>query len=97
VLAVERPAMQAILFQLVGPDNLPSAVPANSTISSVSHLIGPAFAGALIATVGVEICFVVNAASYLAVIFMLVTLRPSELVVRPLLGRAKGRLREGFA
>jgi MFS family permease len=97
VLAVERPAMQAILFQLVGPDTLPSAVAANSTINSVSRLIGPALAGALIATVGVEICFVVNAASYLAVIFVLVTLRPSELVVRPLLGRAKGRLREGFA
>ena len=46
VLAVERPTMQAILFQLVGPDLLPSAVAANSTINSVSRLIGPAIAGA---------------------------------------------------
>ena len=46
VLAVERPAMQAILFQLVGPDLLPSAVATNSTINSVSRLIGPAIAGA---------------------------------------------------
>jgi MFS family permease len=68
VLAVERPAMQAILYELVGPELLPSAVATNSTIASVSRLIGPALAGALIATVGVEACFVINAASYLVVI-----------------------------
>jgi MFS family permease len=97
VLAVERPAMQAILYQLVGPELLPGAVASNSTINSVSRLIGPAVAGALIATVGVETCFVINAASYLVVIGALVALRASELVDRPLIGRAKGKLREGFA
>jgi len=97
VLAVERPAMQAIIFQLVGPDLLPSAVAANSTINSVSRLIGPALAGVLIATVGVGACFFLNAASYLVVIGALVALRSSELVARPLVGRAKGKLREGFA
>lgn len=97
VLAVERPAMQAILFQLVGPELLPSAVAANSTINSVSRLIGPALAGVLIATVGVATCFFLNAASYLVVIGALIALRSSELVARPLAGRAKGKLREGFA
>ena len=97
VLAVERPAMQAILFQLLGADLLPSGVAANSTINAVSRLIGPAVAGALIATVGVSTCFFINAASYLVVIGALVLLRSSELVDRPLIGRAKGRLREGFA
>ncbi|MCU1354928.1 MAG: transporter [Acidimicrobiales bacterium] len=97
VLAVERPTMQAILFQLVGPELLPSAVAANSTINSVSRLVGPALAGALIATVGVETCFLINAASYVVVIGALLALRSSELVDRPLIGRAKGRLREGFA
>jgi MFS family permease len=96
ILAVERPAMQAIIFQLVGPDLLPSAVAANSTINSVSRLIGPAIAGALIATAGVALCFTINAASYLVVIAVLIMLRRSELVDRPLAGRTKGRLREGF-
>ena len=41
LLAVERPAMQAIIFQLVGKDLLPSAVAANSTINSMSRLVGP--------------------------------------------------------
>ena len=97
VLAVERPAMQAILFQLVGPDLLPSAVAANATINSVSRLIGPAIAGALIATVGVEACFFINAASYLIVIGALALLHTATLVDRPMIGRTKGRLREGFA
>ena len=97
VLAVERPAMQAILYQLVGPELLPSGVAANSTINSFSRLIGPAIAGVLIATVGVNACFFINAASYLVVIGALVALRSSELVSRPLVGRAKGKLREGFA
>jgi MFS family permease len=97
VLAIERPAMQAIVFELVGPEMLPRAVAANSTIASVSRLVGPALAGALIATVGVEACFYLNAASYLAVIGALLALRSNELVVRPLVGRTKGKLREGFA
>ena len=97
VLAVERPAMQAILYQLVGVELLASAVATNSTINSVSRLIGPALAGGLIATVGVKTCFYINAATYLVVIAALIALRSSELTTRPLIGRTKGRLREGFA
>jgi MFS family permease len=97
VLAVERPTMQAILFQLVGRDLLSNAVAANGTINSVSRLIGPALAGGLIATVGVTIGFYINAASYLVVITALLALRSSELVARPMIGQTKGKLREGFA
>ncbi len=97
VLAIERPSMQAILYQLVGPDLLPGAVAVNSTINSVSRLIGPALAGALIATVGIETCFVVNASTYLIVVAAIATLRTADLVDRPLAGRTKGKLREGLA
>ncbi len=97
LLAVERPAMQAILFQLVGNELLPSAVAANSTINSMSRLVGPAVAGALIAVFDVGICFAVNATSYLVVIGALLRLRRSELIDRPLLGRTKGKFREGLA
>lgn len=97
VLAVERPTMQAILFQLVGRDLLSNAVAANGTINSVSRLIGPAIAGGLIATVGVTVGFYINAASYLVVIAALLALRTSELIARPMVGQTKGKLREGFA
>lgn len=97
VLAVERPTMQAILFQLVGRDLLSDAVAVNGTINSVSRLIGPAIAGGLIATVGVTIGFYINAVSYLMVIAALLALRSSELVPRPMIVQTKGKLREGFA
>jgi MFS family permease len=89
--------MQAALYLLVGPDMLPNAVAVNGTINSVSRLIGPAVAGALIATVGVGIGFYVNAASYVVVIVALFALHTGELHPRPLVGRSRGRLREGFA
>ena len=56
-----------------------------------------ALSGALIAIVGVGICFVVNAATYVVVIIALIGLRTSELVDRPLIGPTKGKLREGLA
>ena len=96
VLAVERPAMQSFVFELVGPALLPKAVAANSSINPVSRLVGPALAGVLIATVGVEACFSINAVSYLVVIAALVALRRDDLLIRPHLGTAKGKLREGF-
>jgi MFS family permease len=97
VLAVERPAMQALLFQLVGRDALPSAVAANSTIVSVSRLVGPALGGAMVAVTGVASCFYANAISYLVVLAALASISRSRLVPRPLGTRAGGNLRVAVA
>ena len=91
VLAIERPAMQALLFQLVGRETLPSAVAANSTIVSVSRLIGPALGGAMTATVGVASCFYANAVSYVAVVAALMSM--DRLIPRPLAARTGGDIR----
>ncbi len=93
VLAVERPAMQALLFQLVGRDTLPSAVAANSTIVGVSRLVGPALGGAMIAFSGVASCFYVNALSYGAVIVALASISRSQMIARPIGTRASRNLR----
>jgi len=97
VLAVERPAMQALLFQLVGREVLPSAVAANSTIASVSRLVGPALGGAMIAISGVAACFYANAVSYGAVIVALASIRRRQMVARPTSPRARGNLRAAVA
>jgi MFS family permease len=97
VLAVERPAMQALLFQLVGREALPSAVAANSTIASVSRLVGPALGGAMVAVSGVAACFYTNAASYVAVAVALASISRSRLVPRPVGARAGGNLRAALA
>lgn len=97
VLAVERPAMQALLFQLVGREALPSAVAANGTIMSVSRLIGPALGGLMVSVTGIASCFYVNALSYAAVLAALTSIRPAQLVARPVGGRAAGNLRDAVA
>ena len=97
VLAIERPAMQAMLFQLVGHDALPSAVATNSTIASVSRLIGPALGGAMIAIAGVASCFYANAVSYVVVFVALSSITRGRLVSRPKVPRARGNLRAAFA
>ncbi len=91
ILAVERPAMQALLLQLVGRETLPSAVAANSTIVSVSRLVGPALGGAMIAVTGIASCFYANAISYVAVVVALARIR--RLIPRPLTRRSGGGIR----
>ncbi len=93
VLAVERPAMQALLFQLVGRETLPSAVAANSTIIAMSRLVGPALGGVMIASVGISWCFYANAVSYLVVAAALASIRRRELVPRPTASREGGTIR----
>ncbi len=93
VLAVERPAMQAFMFQLVGRDDLPSAVAANSTIMAVSRLVGPALGGAMVALTGVASCFFANSVSYVVVFIALAGISRSQLVARPTSTRASRNLR----
>ena len=96
VTALERPAMQAIVFQLVGAERLASAVGINGIINTAARLVGPSIAGLLIATAGIATCFFVNAASYLVVIGALLFLRKRDLVARPLRAKGAGGLREGL-
>lgn len=97
VLAIERPVMQALLFQLVGRDALPSAVAANSTIVSVSRLVGPALGGAMVAVTGIASCFYANAVSYAVVLVAIAGIRRADLVPRPLGARTGGNLRSTVA
>lgn len=97
VLAIERPAMQALLFQLVGRDTLPSAVAANSTIVSVARLVGPALGGAMVAATGLASCFYVNAVSFLVVAAALASIARADLVPRPVAQRRGGDIRAAIS
>ena len=63
---------------------------------NVARAIGPAVAGILIATVGDGVCFLVNAASFVAVVASLLTLDRTALNPTPPTPRAPGQLREGL-
>lgn len=93
VLAVERPAMQALLYQLVGREALPSAVATNSTVVSVARLVGPALGGAMVAATGVASCFYANSVSFVVVLVALASIQRVDLVPRPLGARAGRNLR----
>jgi len=74
--AFEIPIRQSFLSEMAGREDLMTAIALNSSVFNVTRVIGPAAAGLLIAAAGVAACFFVNAASYLAVLWMLAIMRP---------------------
>lgn len=92
--AFDSPARQTFVAELVDDDLLPNAVGLNSTSFNAARMIGPAIAGSLIAAVGTGWVFLINAASFVAVLTSLTALRTLPLRERP--ARARGSLLEGF-
>jgi MFS family permease len=87
VNAVDYPTRQAFVMEMVGGERVVNAVSLNSVLVHSARIAGPALAGVLIATVGVEPCFALNAASFAVMIGALrgmdtETLRASEVVPR---------------
>jgi len=89
VFAIDMPARQAFVSEMVGPSDVASAVALNSTVYSAGRLVGPAVAGVVIAATsaafgsqvqGTGVAFLVNAASYGAVILGMLLMRASELI-----------------
>jgi MFS family permease len=78
-LSFDAPGRQALTFEMVGPSELPNAVALNAGLFNASRIVGPAIAGAVIATIGTGACFVINAVSFLAVLAALASMRPEEL------------------
>ena len=81
--AFEIPARQAFVGEMVGKDDLFTAVAINSTVFNGTRVIGPALAGILLAAAGAAVCFYVNAASYLAVLAGLILMRLPPRPERP--------------
>jgi MFS family permease len=96
VNAVDNPTRQAFVFEMVGKDEVRNAVTLNSSQVSLSRVIGPAIAGALIATVGLAPCFIINGLSYIAVLISLFMMRADQLHTAPPVASRKGQLLEGF-
>ena len=96
VNAVDNPARQSFVPELVGPEMLGNAVGLNSVVVNAARAMGPAIAGVLIATVGTGVCFLVNAASFVAVLAALALMRADRLRPVPPTHPAPGQLSEGL-
>ncbi len=95
--AIDSPARQAFVSELVPADSLPNAVGLNSTAFNTARLIGPAVSGLLIEAVGIGWVFVLNALLFLAPVTALAIMRAEELVPRRIVPRSPGQIREGVA
>jgi MFS family permease len=94
--AFENSARQAFVREMVGKDELRNAITLNSVTVNAARAVGPAIGGILIATVGTGVCFLLNAASFAAVVTSLLIMDRSALRPSPPAGRASGQLREGL-
>lgn len=81
--AFDSPARQAFVSDIVAGPNVSNAVALNSATFNMSRLIGPAVSGFLIVAVGGGWVFVLNAATFLAMLFALSAMRTDEFVPRP--------------
>jgi MFS family permease len=96
VTAFDSTARQTFVSELVGEADLSNAVALNSTSFNAARMIGPAIAGVLIAGVGTGWVFLVNAASFVAVLCSLNLFRVDELHRESRAVRTRGSLGEGF-
>jgi MFS family permease len=98
VTVVDNPTRQAFAVEMVGKDGMANAIALNSAVFNLARIAGPAVAGLVIAAVGTPAAFLVNAASYGAVIIGLKLMRPGELYQVPRARRSGGgQLREALA
>jgi MFS family permease len=95
--AVDAPVRQSFAGEMVGPGGLTNAVALNSMTFNTARIVGPAVAGLMIAAIGTGWVFLVNAATFVAVLLGLALMRPADMFAyekRP--GRALAAVLEGL-
>ena len=94
--AFDAPVRQTFVSQLVGEEDLHNAVTLNTMSFNIGSLIGPAASGLMIAAVGTGWAFLLNGASFLAVVASLFLLRAGELHASAPARRRPGSFAEGL-
>ena len=92
VFAIDGPARQAMIYDLVGKDDLASGVALQSAAFNVARIVGPAIGSLLYAGFGPGWCFFLNGVSFVAIIFAILLIR-TDLTRR---GEAQGSVWLGF-
>jgi len=97
VTVVDNPTRQAFAVEMVGADGMANAIALNSAVFNLARIAGPAVAGLVIGFVGTPAAFLINAASYGAVLIGLKLMRPEELHQARRAPRGSGQLREALS
>ncbi len=96
--AFDVPARQAMLHEVVhSPADLPSAISLTSAMASLAKLLGPALSGIILENFGAGVCFLLNAASFGAVMLSLAFMKlPPYAAPAPTNKKVVHELVEGF-
>ena len=95
--AFDVPARQSLVYEMVDDKKyLPNALALNSSMVNLSRLIGPAIAGLVIERFGEDICFGINALSFLAVIISLLLMKLPAFVPKKHTQNVFNSLRDGM-
>jgi MFS family permease len=97
VMAVDQPARQLYVVELVGRERVQSAVGLYEVIVNASRVLGPASGGVMIAAFGVSACFFANAASFVPPLVVLLLFRPAVRAERTAQPHVAKAIREGLA
>ena len=74
--AFDVPARQALIHEVVAdPADLPSAISLTTATASLAQLLGPALSGIVLSAFGAAVCFLINAATFGAVIISLLLMK----------------------
>ncbi|MBF0499067.1 MAG: MFS transporter [Candidatus Riflebacteria bacterium] len=96
VNAFDMPTRHSFVIELVGKEDLANAIALNSAMFNSARTIGPAIAGILVATIGEGWCFLINAASFLAVIVALLFMDTKNLPRLATTRSALAEILDGF-
>ncbi|EHQ27295.1 MFS transporter [Mucilaginibacter paludis] len=96
--AFDVPARQSLVYEMVDDKaDLPNALALNSSMVNLSRLIGPGIAGIVLEKLGDDVCFGLNAVSFIAVIGSILMMKLPAYVAKPHTKNVFGELKEGFA
>jgi MFS family permease len=98
ITAVDNPLRQAFLYEMVGRDVLVNAVGLNSMSFQGARIFGPALAGVVIELIGIAPTLILNAISFIPVIWALLLMDPGRFFATPPSadGSMRAKLKEGL-
>lgn len=97
VSAVEIPARQSLIVDLVGREDVLDAIALNSGGFNLARIVGPSIAAAVIAGMGLAWCFAINALSYIAVIGCLAAIHLPRFIPAETILAAREGFKQGIA
>lgn len=87
--SIDMPTRQAFAVEMVGREDIGSAIALNSALFNGARVLGPAIAGVAIGVWGVAIAFLIDAISFLAVLIALFVMDEEHLRPSPRLVQAR--------